>query len=110
VSIHNNATYAIVLVAGALCGAILGWALARVAPMKTLHTGDPLMDIVLNPPTVAREALIDSLIVDIIEGVMVLAHRDGLPVTLEMATERARNIVCGLVTNYSVEPATEGRS
>lgn len=64
----------------------------------------------LNPPTVSREAVIDQMLVDVRDGIMVLAYRDGLPVTLEIATERARNIVAGLITNFQFDAYPEGRS
>jgi len=78
--------------------------------VKTLLTGDAALDVVLNPPTVAREAIVDALLTDVRDGVMVLVYRDGLPLTLEQATERARNIVAGLITNYQIDPKPEGRS
>lgn len=62
------------------------------------------VDFVLNPPTVERESLLDRLVVDVRDGIMVLAYRDGLSVTIEMATERARNIVAGQVGNYQIRP------
>lgn len=78
--------------------------------MNTLLSGDAALDVVLNPPTVRREALIDELITDVRDGILVLAVRDKLPITVEKATERARNIVAGLICNYQIDPAPEGRS
>lgn len=64
----------------------------------------------LNPPTVARESLLDSLVQDVEDGVFVFNVRDGLPITRAQARERARNIVAGLIGNYQIELHPEGRS
>jgi hypothetical protein len=53
--------------------------------------------------TEARIALTDAITCDIVEGIMVFAIRDGLPITREMATERARNICMSLVNGWKVE-------
>lgn len=50
-----------------------------------------------------KERTVDMLVSDIAEGIMVLATRDGLPVTLEMALDRARNIVTGLMGSFKWE-------
>jgi hypothetical protein len=57
----------------------------------------------LNPPTVARESLLDSVVQDVEDGILVFLYRDGMQITREQARERARNIVAGLVGNYKVE-------
>lgn len=45
----------------------------------------------------------DSLMLMIVaEGIMVLAKRDGLPVTQELALERARNICTALEGEYEM--------
>jgi hypothetical protein len=43
-----------------------------------------------------------NLINDVADGILVLRSRDGVPITDAQAQERARNIVAGLLGNYSV--------
>jgi hypothetical protein len=40
---------------------------------------------------------------DVAEGIRVLATRDGVKVSEEQIVERARNIVAGLMGNYSIQ-------
>lgn len=47
-------------------------------------------------------SLADRLVDDVFEGLRVLRVRDGLPVSDEACRERANNIVCGVLNNYSV--------
>lgn len=80
--------------------------------MKTLVTGDAALDVVLNPPTVAAETVLDALIVHVRDGILKLnlPCYGGVPVTVEQATERARNIVAGLVCEYPELTEREGQS
>jgi len=50
----------------------------------------------------ARRALVDNLIRDVKEGILMLRDVYGLPVTDEMASDRANNIVCGLIANHDI--------
>jgi hypothetical protein len=45
---------------------------------------------------------VQSLLQDVAEGIQVLRTRDGLQLTNEQILERARNIVTGLLGNYSI--------
>jgi hypothetical protein len=49
-----------------------------------------------------RRALVDSLVADVMEGILVLRARDGLNLTTAQALERSRNIVGALIHNYDV--------
>jgi hypothetical protein len=42
------------------------------------------------------------LLQDVAEGLRVLRTRDGVPLTNEQIIERARNIVAGLLGNFSI--------
>lgn len=48
--------------------------------------------------------LLASLVDDVAAGVRVLRTRDGVALTDEQITDRARNVVCGLIGNYRIEP------
>lgn len=61
-------------------------------------------DRILAKRAAARRALVDNMIADVKEGILVLASVYGLPVTEEMASDRANNIVCQLINNYKMEP------
>lgn len=49
-----------------------------------------------------RHDTVDAMVADVKAGILVLASVYGLPVTDEMATDRANNIVHGIVANYDV--------
>jgi hypothetical protein len=49
----------------------------------------------------ARDAALLDLVV---QGILVLRDRDGLPVTPEHASEQARNIVAALLGHYLIDP------
>lgn len=52
------------------------------------------------PADPKRADVVDSMVADVKAGILVLASVYGLPVTDEMADDRAKNIVFGLVNNY----------
>jgi hypothetical protein len=49
-----------------------------------------------------------QLIRDVSAGIRVLQTRDGLGLSEDQITERARNIVTGLMGNYHIETLDEG--
>lgn len=49
-------------------------------------------------------ATIHSLMSDLSAGIRVLRTRDGVAISDEQCTERAANILCGLMGNYRIEP------
>ncbi len=49
-----------------------------------------------------------QLLRDVADGIRVLQTRDGLHVTEAQITERARNIVAGLMGNYRIEALDVG--
>lgn len=61
------------------------------------------------PPPSGR-SLVEQLVEDVADGLRVLRTRDGVWISEDQILDRARNIVQGLVYNYSVEPWPEGRS
>lgn len=69
-------------------------------------------DVVIPAPTVApaRPPLYDELLADVVEGLLPLRTIYGLDISDEAMRDRAANIVQGLVINFHIEPAPEGRS
>lgn len=51
---------------------------------------------------VERRSLIDDMVDDVAAGIEVLRSMNGLPVTRDMAMERARNIIGRFVLNYRI--------
>jgi len=56
-------------------------------------------------PEAKREALVTvaALVSDVSAGLRVLRTRDGVPLTEAQVSDRARNIVAGLIGNYRIE-------
>ena len=55
-------------------------------------------------PSYTRSVItLRQLLRDVAAGIRVLQTRDGLDVTEAQITERARNIVAGLIGNYRIE-------
>jgi len=63
-------------------------------------------------PAAAQLPTVRHLLKDVAEGIRVLQTRDGVDVSDEQILERARNIVTGLIGNYSIRAldGQEGRA
>lgn len=62
------------------------------------------------PSKPRRPSIYDELVADVIEGLKPLRTIYGLDISEEAMRDRANNIVQGLVCNFQIEPAPEGRS
>ena len=50
---------------------------------------------------------IPQLLADVAEGFRVLRVRDGIPLTEDQISERARNVVGALIGNYDIRPIVD---
>lgn len=57
--------------------------------------------LVVQPWDGRRESTVDQIVSDIASGLRVFRSRDGFAIPEELILDRARNIACALIGNYS---------